>query len=75
MISDEKGWKRVENPISTSVSISFFGGNRIRLGKCEFGNGIGIYGCTETNQYDRKFNGDGRKPGTKAEIPHIFILT
>jgi hypothetical protein len=51
------------------------GGNRIRLGKCEFGNGIGIYGCTETNQYDRKFNGDGRKPGTKAEIPHIFILT
>jgi hypothetical protein len=29
----------------------FFGGNRIRFGKCGFGNGIRICGCMETNKY------------------------
>jgi hypothetical protein len=38
-----------ENPISTSVSI-FFGGNGIGFGKCGFGNGIRICGCTEHKQ-------------------------
>jgi hypothetical protein len=47
MKTDGNGRK---NPISTSVSI-FFGGNGIGFGKCGFGNGIGIYGCTETNKY------------------------
>jgi hypothetical protein len=37
----------------------FFGRNGI-----EFGNGTRIYECTETNQYGRKFSGNGRKSGT-----------
>jgi hypothetical protein len=41
---------RRKNPISTSVSI-FFSGNGIGFGKCGFGNGIKICGCTETNKY------------------------
>jgi hypothetical protein len=49
-----------KTPISTSISI-FVGGNGIRFGKYGFGNIIGICGCTETNQYDQKFNGNGRK--------------
>jgi O-acetylhomoserine/O-acetylserine sulfhydrylase-like pyridoxal-dependent enzyme len=44
-----------KNLISTSVSI-LVSGNGIG-----FGNGM-ICGCTKTNQYDRKFNGNGRKP-------------
>jgi hypothetical protein len=47
MKTDRNGWK---NPIFTSVSI-FFGGNEIEFGKYGFGNGIGIYRCTETNKY------------------------
>jgi hypothetical protein len=47
MKTDGNGRK---NPISTSVSI-FFGRNGIGFGKCGFGNGIGICGCTETNKY------------------------
>jgi hypothetical protein len=39
------------NHISTSVSIFFFGENRIGFEKCGFVNIIGIYGCTETNKY------------------------
>jgi hypothetical protein len=50
-----------KNTISISVSISF-GGNRIRFGKCGFGNGIRIYEYAETNKYGRKINGNGRKP-------------
>ena len=47
--SDENGWK---NLISTTVSI-FFGGNGIGFGKYGYGNGIGLRGSTETNQYGR----------------------
>jgi hypothetical protein len=53
MKTDGNGRK---NHISTSVSI-FVGGNGIGFGKYGFGNGIKICGCTETNQYDWKFNG------------------
>jgi hypothetical protein len=60
MKTDGNGRK---NTISISVSISF-GGNGIRFGKCGFRNGIGIYGYAETNKYDRKINGNGRKPET-----------
>ena len=38
------------NFISTSVSI-FFDGNGIRFGKYEYGNGIGLRGSMEMNQY------------------------
>jgi hypothetical protein len=48
MKTDGNGQK---NHISTSVSI-FFGGNGIGFGKCGFENGIGICGCTETNNTD-----------------------
>jgi hypothetical protein len=61
--SDENGRK---NLISTSVSI-FFGENGIGFGKCGFENETGICGCTETNQYGRKFNGNGRKSELKPE--------
>jgi hypothetical protein len=54
---------RWKNPISTSVSI-FVGGNEIGFEKCRFGNGIGICECMKMNQYDQKFNGNGRKPET-----------
>jgi hypothetical protein len=30
-------------------------------------NGNGKYGCTETNQYGRNLNGNGRKPELKPE--------
>ena len=49
MKTDGNGRK---NLISTSVSI-FFGGNRIGFGKYGYGNGIGLHGSTETNQYRR----------------------
>jgi hypothetical protein len=48
MKTDRNGQK---NPISTSVSIFFFGENGIGFGKYGFRNGIGIYGHTETNKY------------------------
>jgi hypothetical protein len=63
MKTDGNGRK---NLISTSVSI-FFGGNRIEFGKYGFGNETGICGRTETNQYGRKFNGNGRKSELKPE--------
>jgi hypothetical protein len=46
MKTDGNGWK---NLISTFVSIFFFGRNGIGFRKCGFGNGIGVYRCTETN--------------------------
>ena len=49
MKTDTNGRK---NLISTSVSI-FFGGNGIGFGKYGYGNGIGLRGSTETNQYRR----------------------
>jgi len=49
MKTDGNGRK---NLISTSVSI-FFDGNGIGFGKYGYGNGIGLRGSTETNQYGR----------------------
>jgi len=49
MKTDANGRK---NLISTSVSI-FFGGNGIGFEKYGYGNGIGLRGSKETNQYER----------------------
>jgi hypothetical protein len=48
MKTDGNGWK---NPISTSVSIFFFGANESGFEKYGFENGIGIRGHTETDKY------------------------
>jgi hypothetical protein len=71
MKTDGNGRK---DSISAFVSIFFFGEDGIGFGKCGYRNRTGIFGYTETNQYGRKLNGNGWKPGTQAGIPHIFIL-
>jgi hypothetical protein len=63
MKTNENGRK---NSISIFVFI-FFSGNRIGFGKCGFGNETGICGYMETNQYGRKFNGNGQKSELKPE--------
>ena len=50
--SDENGRKRTKKPTFLLPFLYFFfGGNGIGFGKYGYGNGIGLRGNTETNQY------------------------